>query len=86
MANKEKYFYIFHFVDGKHQEFERSENILIEKIRDAEIERIEIDNAIINMENVTKVIIETQTERDEKRRRQDEEIAKQIEAMKNITF
>ena len=83
---KEKYFYIFHFVDGSSHEFERDKADLIGKIRNAERPRIKIDNVIINMDNVTKVIIETQSERDEKQRKKKEESTKTLEAFTQIKY
>jgi len=86
MTEKEKYFYIFHFVDGSSHEFERNEEDLTRRIRNDEKQRLKIDNVIINMDNVTKVIIETQSGRDEKQRKKKEESAKTLETFTQIRF
>lgn len=65
MAEREKYYYIFRYVDGTEQEFEQDDSVLTSMISNPDRKRIHVGNVIINLDNVIKVTVEKQSERDE---------------------
>lgn len=86
MSERETYYYIFRYVDGSKQEFERDTDELSSLILNPGRERVKIDNVIINLDKVIKVTIETEAQREEERRKADESYKETIEAFKGINF
>jgi len=62
MSGKEEFIYTFHFVDGKKYEHRNTMDDLTDWLMTERI--IEIDNALINMDNVVRVVKEKQSDRD----------------------
>lgn len=86
MAEREKYYYTFRFVDGAEQEFEDDNDRLISKVLNTGNTRIEVGNVIINLDNVIKVTVETDTQRKEKQRLKDEKYKENIKAISELGF
>jgi len=86
MAEKERYYFIFKYVDGSTQEFEMDNDRLSATIRNTGNSRITVDNVIINLENVIKVTIETESQRDEEKRLADEKTKANMNALSNLKF
>lgn len=83
---KEKYYYIFRYVDGSEQEFIQDNNTLSSKIANLERKRIHLDDVIINLDNVIKVTVETQSERNEKQQERDKSHRKTLDALESLDF
>ena len=83
---KEKFYFVFKFIDGNEKEFEKDDDKLSALIRNTDKERIMVDNMIITLKNVISVTIETKSERENAQKEYEKQQIESAEALSSINF
>lgn len=66
MIKKEKNYFKFYFIDGTTRDCEYDDASLLSKILKSDRSRIRIGSEIINLDNVTRIVFETEEEREKR--------------------